>query len=292
MLYNGERIGDGSPPEVDIAVDPLEGTTLTARGHALGARGDRAVGAGHDVRPGPLRLHGEDRRRPRGRRPASASTSRSSDVIRKVAERKGGERRRRHRDHARPPPPRGGGRRRSARSARGIRFITDGDVVGRAVRRHAEGTGVDLLWGIGGTPEGVLSAAAIKCLGGQHPRPALAPRRRRAQGRGRRRLRPRRGARRRPTWSAGNDVFFAATGVTDGDLLQGVRYLGRRPRDDRVAGDALALGHRAHGAGAPRPAEAARGHRRPLRLAAPEPLSATGGRRRARPCRAARSAAR
>ena len=77
MLYNGERIGDGSPPEVDIAVDPLEGTTLTARGHALGAGGDRARRARDDVRPRALRLHGEDRRRPRDRRPARASTSRS-----------------------------------------------------------------------------------------------------------------------------------------------------------------------------------------------------------------------
>ena len=77
MLYNGERIGDGSPPEVDIAVDPLEGTTLTARGHALGALGDRARRARHDVRPGPLRLHGEDRRQLGDRRRARASTSRS-----------------------------------------------------------------------------------------------------------------------------------------------------------------------------------------------------------------------
>ena len=63
MLYNGEQIGDGSPPVVDIAVDPLEGTTLTARGQPSALSGDRALGAGHDVRPGPLRLHGEDRHR-------------------------------------------------------------------------------------------------------------------------------------------------------------------------------------------------------------------------------------
>ena len=63
MLYNGERIGDGSPPEVDIAVDPLEGTHADRAGPAVGAVGDRAVREGHDVRPRPLRLHGEDRRR-------------------------------------------------------------------------------------------------------------------------------------------------------------------------------------------------------------------------------------
>ncbi len=76
MLYNGERIGDGSPPEVDIAVDPLEGTTLCAAGMPSALVGDRAGRARDDVRPRALRLHGEARRRPRDRRPARASTSR------------------------------------------------------------------------------------------------------------------------------------------------------------------------------------------------------------------------
>src|ERR671930_306321 len=104
-----------------------------------------------------------------------------------------------------------------------IRFITDGDV-SAALFAVSQGTGVDLLWGIGGTPEGVLSAAAIKCLGGE----LLG------------RLWPRDDEERRAAIDAGYDldevmdsnrlvsgidVFFAATGVTDGDLLQGVRYL-------------------------------------------------------------------
>jgi fructose-1,6-bisphosphatase II len=104
-----------------------------------------------------------------------------------------------------------------------IRFISDGDV-SAALFAVSEGTGVDLLWGIGGTPEGVLSAAAIKCLGGQ----LLG------------RLWPRDDEERKAAIDAGydldevldanrlvsgQDVFFAATGVTDGDLLQGVRYL-------------------------------------------------------------------
>ena len=63
MLHNGEEVGDGSPPEVDIAVDPLEGTRLAADGPAERARGDRAVRARHDVRSRPVRLHGEDGRR-------------------------------------------------------------------------------------------------------------------------------------------------------------------------------------------------------------------------------------
>jgi fructose-1,6-bisphosphatase II len=105
-----------------------------------------------------------------------------------------------------------------------IRFITDGDV-SAALLAVTEGTGVDLLWGIGGTPEGVLSAAAIKCMGGQ----MLG------------RLWPRDDDERRRAIDAGydlnevldvdrlvggNDAFLAATGVTDGDLLEGVRYGG------------------------------------------------------------------
>ena len=104
-----------------------------------------------------------------------------------------------------------------------IRFISDGDV-SAAMIAVSEGTGVDLLWGIGGTPEGVLSAAAIKSLGGQ------------LIGK----LWPRNDEERKAAVDAGydldrvldvddlvggNDVFFAATGVTDGDTLQGVRYL-------------------------------------------------------------------
>jgi fructose-1,6-bisphosphatase II len=103
-----------------------------------------------------------------------------------------------------------------------IRFITDGDV-SAALAAVSQGTGIDLLWGIGGTPEGVLSAAAIKCLGGQ----LLG------------KLWPRYDDERQAADDAGydldevldvdrlvagEDVFFAATGVTDGELLQGVRY--------------------------------------------------------------------
>jgi fructose-1,6-bisphosphatase II len=107
-----------------------------------------------------------------------------------------------------------------------VRLITDGDVAG-AMLAVSEDTPVDLLWGIGGTPEGVISAAAIKCIGGQ----LLG------------RLWPRDEAERQAAVSAGydldevltaddlvsgDDVFFSATGVTDGDVLQGVRYQGGR----------------------------------------------------------------
>jgi fructose-1,6-bisphosphatase II len=221
MLYNGERIGDGSPPEVDIAVDPLEGTTLTARGMPSALAVIALAERGTMFDPGPCvymeKLAGG---------PEIADllslTEPLPDVIRKVAERKGVEPseirvimldRARHEDQVAAI------REVGAR----IRFISDGDV-SAALFAVSSGTGVDLLWGIGGTPEGVLSAAAIKCLGGQ----ILG------------RLWPRDDDERQAALDAGydldevldadrlvagNDVFFAATGVTDGDLLQGVRNL-------------------------------------------------------------------
>jgi fructose-1,6-bisphosphatase II len=211
MLYNGERIGDGSPPEVDIAVDPLEGTTLTARGMPSALAVIALAERGTMFDPGPCvymeKLAGG---------PSIANLLSLNeplpDVIRKVAKRKEVEPtdvrvimldRPRHAEQVEAI------REVGAR----IRFISDGDV-SAALFAVSEGTGVDLLWGIGGTPEGVLSAAAIKCLGGE----LLG------------RLWPRDDDDLAEVLDAnrlvaGEDVFFAATGVTDGDLLQGVRYL-------------------------------------------------------------------
>ena len=91
----------------------------------------------------------------------------------------------------------------------GVRLISDGDV-SASILACSERAPVDLMWGIGGTPEGVLSAAAIKCIGG------------RLLGR----LWPRDERERRAALDAGDDCFFSATGITDGDVLQGVRYQG------------------------------------------------------------------
>jgi fructose-1,6-bisphosphatase II len=221
MLYNGERIGDGSPPEVDIAVDPLEGTRLTARGMPSALAVIALSERGTMFDPGPCVYMEKIAGGPEVADVLSLDEP-LSDVIRKVAERKRGEPgdvtiimldRPRHEEAVAEI------REVGAR----IRFITDGDV-SAALFAVSQGTGVDLLWGIGGTPEGVLSAAAIKCLGGQF----LG------------RLWPRDDSERRAAIDAGydleeildvgrlvagKDVFFAATGVTDGDLLQGVRYL-------------------------------------------------------------------
>jgi fructose-1,6-bisphosphatase II len=220
MLYNGEQIGDGSPPQVDIAVDPLEGTTLAANGmpSALAVIALSARGTMFD--PGPCvymeKMAGApeiadllDLDRPLG------------ETVRLVAERKGtpvGDVMVVVLD--RPRHERGIAEIRAA-GAR-VRLIPHGDV-SAALLAVTERSPVDLLWGIGGTPEGVISAAAVKCVGGQ----LLG------------RLWPRDDAERaaakdagyelervldRDDLVAGEDVFFSATGVTDGDVLQGVRY--------------------------------------------------------------------
>jgi fructose-1,6-bisphosphatase II len=224
MLYNGEQIGDGSPPEVDIAVDPLEGTRLTALGFPSALAVIAMSERGTMFNPGPIvymeKMAGSeeiadllDLDRP------------LRETLKLVAQRKRCDirdvmvvmlDRERHQDAVKEI------REAGAR----IRFITDGDV-SAALLAVTERTPVDLLWGIGGTPEGVISAAAIKCIGGQIVS----------------RLWPRNDEERqaaidagydldeildRDRLVAGNDVFFAATGVTDGDVLEGVRYEGNR----------------------------------------------------------------
>ena len=221
MLFNGEEIGDGSPPRVDIAVDPLEGTTLTARGMPSALAVIALSERGTMFDPGPCVYMEKLAGSPKIADCLSLDES-LTDVIKAVADKKGAAPgditvimldRERHAEGVAEI------REIGAR----IRFISDGDV-SAAMIAVSEGTGVDLLWGIGGTPEGVLSAAAIKSLGGQ------------LIGK----LWPRNDDERKAAVDAGydldrvldvddlvggNDVFFAATGVTDGDTLQGVRYL-------------------------------------------------------------------
>jgi fructose-1,6-bisphosphatase II len=222
MLFNGERIGDGTPPEVDVAVDPLEGTRLTALGMPSALAVIALAGRGTMFDPGPCvymeKIAGGpdvadllDLDRP------------LPETLALVAERKGIDIRDvmvvmldRERHHEAMAQVREAGAR--------VRLILDGDV-SAALLAVSENSPVDLLWGIGGTPEGVISAAAIKCIGGQ----LLG------------RLWPRSDEERSAAVNAGydlamvltcddlvagKDVFFSATGVTDGDVLQGVRYQG------------------------------------------------------------------
>jgi fructose-1,6-bisphosphatase II len=220
MLYNGEHIGDGSPPQVDIAVDPLEGTELAANGMPAALAVIALAERGTMFSPGPCvymeKMAGApeiadllDLDRPLGeivRLVAARKECDVGDVMAVVLDR---------------PRHEAGIEAIRAAGAR-VRLILHGDV-SAALLAVTERSPVDLLWGIGGTPEGVISAAAIKCLGGQ----ILG------------RLWPRNDAERlaaveagydlervldRDDLVAGDDVFFSATGVTDGDVLQGVRF--------------------------------------------------------------------
>lgn len=223
MLYNGERVGDGHPPAVDVAVDPLEGTTLCALGqpNALTTIAVGPTGSFFDPGPcvymekiaGPARIADLlDLDRPLGetlRLIAARRECEIGDIVVVMLDRP------RHRDAM--AAIRGAGAR--------LHLISHGDVSAAIHAAEPNEDSIDLMWGIGGTPEGVLSAAAIKCLGGQ----ILG------------RLWPRNDGEANAARDAGydlgrvldvgdlargDDIFFACTGVTDGDLLQGVHYQG------------------------------------------------------------------
>jgi fructose-1,6-bisphosphatase II len=220
MLFNGEHIGDGTGPECDVAVDPIDGTTLTAKGmpNALSVLAVSERGTMYDpsavfymekLVTGAAAADVVDINAPVAdnlKAIGKAKGERVEDLTVVVLDRP------RHEQVVREI------REAGAR----ITFILDGDVAG-AIMAAREGTGVDLLVGIGGTPEGVIAACAIKCLGGV------------IQGR----LWPKDDAERIRALDAGHDlgrvlltddlvtgdnVFFVATGVTDGELLEGVRF--------------------------------------------------------------------
>jgi len=220
MLFNGEQVGSGVGPETDVAVDPIDGTTLTSVGQpnalsviALAPRGSMFFpGAAmymEKIATGPEAAEAIDIEAPVAeniRQVAKAKGKRPEEVTVTILDRP------RHADMIAEI---------RAAGAR-VLLITDGDVAGAIVAAIPR-TEVDLLMGIGGTPEGVVSAAALKCLGGA------------IQGK----LYPRNNEERSSlladgfdldqvldadTLAAGDDLFFAATGITDGYLLEGVRY--------------------------------------------------------------------
>ncbi len=259
MLFNGEQIGDGTPPEVDIAVDPLEGTTLAAEGmpNAIAVIALSARGTMFD--PGPCvymeKMAGApdiadllDLDRPLGETVRLVARRREcpvSDVLVVVLDRP------RHTD---------GIAAIRAAGAR-VRLIPHGDV-SASLQAVTERTPVDLLWGIGGTPEGVISAAALKCLGGSSSaasglatRPSARPRSRRAMTSNVCSPAP-------ISWSATTSSFGDRRHRRRRAAGRAVSECGRC--DNRIARDALALRHDSAHPRPPRPREAARGRRRPL----------------------------
>ncbi|MFF7971936.1 class II fructose-bisphosphatase [Streptomyces sp. NPDC007905] len=230
MLFNGEQVGDGTGPEVDIAVDPIDGTTLTAKGmpNAIAVLAAAERGALFDpsavfymdkLVTGPEAADFVDINAPVSvniRRVAKAKRSTPEDVTVVILDR-----------------PRHEGIIKEIRETGArIKLISDGDVAG-SILALREGTGIDLLLGIGGTPEGIISACAVKCLGGT------------IQGK----LWPKDEEERARAIDAGHDldrvlttedlvtgenVFFVATGITDGELLRGVRYRSETATTDSI----------------------------------------------------------
>jgi fructose-1,6-bisphosphatase II len=220
MLYNGEHVGNGDGPECDFAVDPIDGTTLMSKGMnnaisvlAVADRGamfdPSAVFYMNKIAVGPDATHVIDITAPIGdnvRAVAKAKDLSLRDLTVCILDRP------RHADLIEDV---------RAAGAR-IRLISDGDIAG-AISACRPTSGIDMLAGIGGTPEGIITAAALRCMGGEIQ----------AQ------LTPTDDAERQQARDAGYDldqvlttedlvfgdnVFFCATGVTDGDLLTGVRY--------------------------------------------------------------------
>ncbi len=223
MLFNGEQVGDGNGPSVDVAVDPIDGTTLTAKGMnnaisviALAERGTMfdpttvfymkklvvgpeaadVVDITAPVKENLRRIAKAKRRDIESLTVVLLDRPRHDQLVKEI-------------------------RQTGAR----IKFITDGDVAG-AVEAARDETGIDALMGIGGTPEGIIAACAMKCLGGViqailHPRDEAEREKAIANGMDLEKVLT------ANDLVSGENVFFAATGITDGELLKGIRFTDR-----------------------------------------------------------------
>ena len=241
MLYNGEEVGDGTGPEVDVAVDPARGNAPDRARPAERDRRDRGRRARLDVLPWRGRLHGEDRRRRRRRATRSTSTRRRPRTCNAVAKAKGrpGDRHPRRRARARPPR---GADRRAAPGRRARQPDPGRRCRARDRRRTAARPASTCSTASAARRKGVISAAALKSVGGGI-QAKLWPRN----------DDERQQLARQPatTWTAfsttddlvaGDDVFVAATGVTTGALLRGVRYVRDGAITDSIV-HALTLRH-------------------------------------------------
>jgi len=220
MLYNGEVLGTGHPPHVDIAVDPIDGTRLLALGRANSLSTVGIADRGTMFNPGPLVYMDKIAVGPAGKGAIDLEASPTVN-LRSVARAMGKD----VRDLAVTVLDRPRHEKLIAelrRAGARIRLITDGDVAGALMTAWPE-SGIDLLMGTGGTPEGVIAACALKCMGGEIQSKLVA----------------RNDEEARKARDMGYDldkvlaiddlvksdnVFFAATGITDGELLDGVKY--------------------------------------------------------------------
>ena len=217
MLYNGEEVGDGSGPEMDIAVDPIDGTTLLSKGLpgaiaviALSSRGTMSVPNVFymdKIAVGPAARGVIDIEAPvkdNLQKVAKALGKRVEDVTVIILDR-----------------PRHGDLLREIREAGArVKQISDGDVAG-GIQAALPDSGVDMLMGIGGSPEGVITAAAIRCTGGEiickaWPRDEAERQKALDAGVDLKKIY------RTEDLVAGDDVFFSATGASTGELLRGV----------------------------------------------------------------------
>lgn len=220
MLFNGERVGDGTGPECDVAVDPIDGTRLTANGmpNAIAVIAVAPRGSMYD--PSAVFYMSK-----LVTGPAAASVV---DIEASVADNIAAVAKAKHcsphdvtvviLDRERHAQLISEVRDAGAR----IKLIMDGDVAG-AIMAASEGSGVDLLLGIGGTPEGIIAACAVKCLGGVilgklHPKDDAERERAEAAGHDLSRVLS------TNDLVSSEDAFFAATGITDGELISGVKY--------------------------------------------------------------------
>ncbi len=223
MLYIGERVGSGTDQAVDVAVDPLEGTNILAKGlwnamsvvavapkgtllHAPDMYMDK-IAVGPKARG---KIHLDASVQENLQAVAKATDKDISDVVAVILDRP------RH-EHIIEQVRAAGAR---------IKLISDGDVAA-AVNTAFEDTGVDILFGSGGAPEGVLAAAALKCLGGElqgRLLPENDDQRARCRAMG---LEDINKVLTMDDLVKGDDAIFAATGVTDGELLRGVRFIGK-----------------------------------------------------------------
>jgi fructose-1,6-bisphosphatase II len=226
MLYNGEVLGTGDLPNLDIAVDPIDGTRLLAHGKANSISTVALAERGSMFDPGPLVYMHKIAVGPEAKGCIDINAS-VSDNLCEVAKAKKMDlddltvvilERDRHSEIIAEI------REMGAR----IRLITDGDVSGAIMTAWPE-SGIDVLIGIGGTPEGVLAACALKCMNGEiqaklYPRDEEEAKLARGLGYDLERILT------IEDLVSGNDIFFAATGITDGELVDGVKYFGQGAR--------------------------------------------------------------